>query len=166
MDSVSISLFQHRRIRLTQPRTLNLTRLKLASDFLLCSPSTISTRTPTTYRTYVPTATTSLLFVSDVPKSWTWRSTDLQPVYTDFVVSHIIPLDHLKELKARHNLWLNTNRVQMLVYEDGCKNLERVDFRGSGMQKDPIWAVKGSRKDVRGFLVDFWRNGGYVGRMG
>jgi hypothetical protein len=151
------------RSSLTQTRSLDLTQLKLASDFLLCSPDpkfNSATSPPTTNPRHIPTTTTGLLFVSDVPKSWNWNTPDLQAIYTDFVVSHITPLDELVELKFKDTLWLSIERAQTLL--DACKSLERVDFRGSSMVNDPYWAIKGTKQEAKEAVDGLLQKGGFV----
>lgn len=58
-------------------------------------------------------------------------------------------IDSLESLKAKNCLWLTTRRVKTLCGEQGPERLVKVDFRGSGMQKDARWAVQDSRESVR-----------------
>ncbi|TAQ91466.1 hypothetical protein B7494_g169 [Chlorociboria aeruginascens] len=120
-------------------RKVNFSRLQVASDFSILSPA------------YPASSTTSLIFVSDVPKSWTWRSSELTPIYADEIISWLKGLAELEVMKAKNFLWLNTQRVAVLMSE--CRALRKVDFRESGMQRDVRWAVKGSKEEVARIVV-------------
>ncbi|CAG8952323.1 hypothetical protein HYFRA_00001068 [Hymenoscyphus fraxineus] len=87
----------------TSLKALNLSRLQLAGDFLVLSPL------------FPPTATTKMVFVSDVPKSWTWASDDLKPVYADDIIRAIVGLSELEVLKARACI-THINDVLFLPY--------------------------------------------------
>jgi hypothetical protein len=120
---------------------LNLSRLQLAADFLVASPATSK----------------GLLFVSDVPKSWTWTSSELVAVGADEVVRWVCGLGELGALKARGCVWLTTVRVGRLM-ENAGEALLKVDFRESGMQKDARWAVRGSRGEVERIVKEVLEN--------
>lgn len=77
----------------------------------------------------------------------------MQPIYADFIVSHLVTLNFLEELKATNCLWLNTDRVKRLCGDDGPERLVKVDFREGGMEKAVCWAVRGTKEQVRN-LVD------------
>ncbi|RDL38526.1 uncharacterized protein BP5553_02866 [Venustampulla echinocandica] len=126
-------------------RKLNLSRVQLAADFLVSNPL------------FKPTATQGLLFVSDVPKSWTWASSDLQPVYAEEVVRWVCRLVELESLNARACLWLTTVRVEKLM-SSAQNSLKRVDFRESGMQKEVRWALKGNKSEVERIVREVIQN--------
>ncbi|KAF4627929.1 hypothetical protein G7Y89_g10221 [Cudoniella acicularis] len=106
-------------------RKLNLSRVQLAADFLVRSPL------------FKSDTTEGLLFVSDVPKSWTWASSDLTPVYADEVVRWVL----MRGERMRRD-----------------RGLSRVDFRESGMTKDIRWAVKGTRDEVEKIVKEVVEN--------
>lgn len=126
----------------------------MAGDFLVLS------------KLFPPTASTNLIFVSDVPKSWTWANDDLKPFYADDIVRVIVKLNELEVLKARACTWLTTLRVEKLMVEasrgeewqEGEGGLRKVDFRESGMQKDVRWAVEGTREDVERIVKEVVEN--------
>jgi hypothetical protein len=116
-------------------KKVNLSRVQIASDFIVASPE------------HPATADSGLIYVSDVPKSWTWHSSELAPIYADEIVSWLTRLDGLEVVTAKSCLWLTTARVERFLRESGEK-LGKVDFRESGMKKEVRWAVKGKRRAV------------------
>lgn len=150
----------------TRLQRLNLSRLQLASDFIVISPYHPSSLLPSHDNDIwgTPFPASNLTFVSDVPKSWTWQSSELVAVYADEIIAWLERLGDLESLKARGCVWLTTDRLLKLFGEvpggnrdeSGAKGdgtamreerrkpgLKRVDFRESGMQKDVRWAIKG-----------------------
>jgi hypothetical protein len=142
---VPIGALSHVFAACSKLKKLNLSRLQLAADFLVAS------------RSFKATSSTGLLFVSDVPKSWTWTSNELVAVGADEVVRLVCQLRELGTLKARGCVWLSTVRVERLMGGAG-EALERVDFRESGMQKDVRWAARGSRGEVERIVREVIEN--------
>lgn len=107
---------------------------------------------------YPATATKSMIFVSDVPRSWTQASTEVQPISADAIIQHLTTLPHLEKLDIRNAKWLSVENVKSILMD--CPGLMTINFVGSGtVVKDPNrvvggpeesspWAIKGSRKDV------------------
>lgn len=123
-------------------RKLNFSGVPLAADYSVLRTNTSS---------YTPVSFTGLLFVSDVPKSFTWKEGDTKPLHvTTDLVDAIIKLKYITQLKIKGGLWVTRDAATRLVEE--CKKLERVDFRECGMYKGNRWAVKGQRDEVRGVL--------------
>lgn len=123
-------------------RKLNFSNVPLAADYSVLRTNTSS---------YTPVAFTGLLFVSDVPKSFTWKEGDTKPLHvTTDLVDAIIKLKYLTQLKIKGGLWVTRDAATRLV--EDCKKLQRVDFRECGMYKGNRWAVKGQRDEVRGVL--------------
>lgn len=123
-------------------RKLNFSGVPLAADYSVLRTNTSS---------YTSVAFTGLLFVSDVPKSFTWKEGDTKPLHvTTDLVDAITKLKYLTQLKIKGGLWVTRDAATKLVEE--CKKLERVDFRECGMYKGNRWAVKGQRNEVRGVL--------------
>ncbi|KAG0647912.1 F-box [Hyphodiscus hymeniophilus] len=136
-------------------RKLDLTSLKLASDFLIASPYDTNHSHAIEHEIYKANSTSGLLFVSDVPNSWSWSSTELQPLYLDFIISHLVQLEHLETFNARNALWVTKQRVKrilgMVPGEQGCPALKQADFRDAGiMEKNACWARKGTADELRG----------------
>lgn len=123
-------------------KTLNFSGVPLAADYSVLRTNTSS---------YTPVAFTGLLFVSDVPKSFTWKEGDTKPLQPDTdLVNAIVKLKCLTKLKIKGGLWVSRDVATRLVEE--CKELEKVDFRECGMHKVSRWAVKGLRNEVKGIL--------------
>lgn len=126
-------------------RVVNLSRCQLADDHLVQDVD------------YPPNAWTGLIYVSDVPKSWTskswtWKSDELRPVYNMHVVEQLVKLEHLETIIAANWVGLSTGMVRELV-NLGQGSLEKVDFMGSGLEKEKAWAIKGSRKEVKEIIA-------------
>jgi len=98
---------------------INFSRLQLASDFVVIAPkyarnsSTISSIPAAAHLPYpnyflvVPDQHNAPVhFVSDVPKSWTWHSSELKPIYADVIVRFMCKLKELESVKAKNCVWL------------------------------------------------------------
>ncbi|PSS22845.1 hypothetical protein M430DRAFT_48475 [Amorphotheca resinae ATCC 22711] len=133
-------------------RKINISRLQLASDFLLRPPE------------YPNSQPHSQIFVSDIPPSWTWQYSEAIPLYADEIISYILKLPYLESVTARNCLWLTTSRVGRLMREAG-ESLRSVDFRESGMQKDVRWAIRGGREEVLRIVEEVVRNTGDLTMM-
>lgn len=66
-------------------------------------------------------------------------------------------LHDLEFLEAQRCVWLNVDRVKAILREAQrpvlkkdriVKGMQIVDFRGSGMEKNAVWQVKGARDVV------------------
>jgi len=137
---------------------LNLSRLQLAADFLVCSPNAPRSLVPPTCQADTSShGKRKKVYVSDVPKSWSWESGELLPISADHILTSILSLPSLESLKAKNCLWLTTARVERMMKEVGDRLLW-VDFRESGMQKDVRWAVKGTRAEVEKIVAEVIRN--------
>jgi len=99
-----------------------------------------------------------MVFVSDVPRSWTKASREVQPISTDAIIQYLTNLPHLEKLDIRNAKWLSAENVKSILMD--CPGLMTINFVGSGtIAEDPNrvaggpeesvpWAIKGSRKDV------------------
>lgn len=139
---VPIGALIHLLTACTYIRKLNFSSVPLAADYSVLRTNTSS---------YTPVAFTGLLFVSDVPKSFTWKEGDTKPLHaaTD-LVDAIVKLKCLTTLKIKGGLWVTRDAATTLVEE--CVKLQKVDFRECGMYKGNRWAVKGERAKVREVL--------------
>lgn len=100
---------------------------------------------------YPLTAYTGLLFVSDVPKSWTWRDTDsLAKISIHELAENTAQLPLLDNIRIRGSYWLCAEDVKIVLYNS--KMLQRVDFRGSGMGIGLPWAVEGVAEVVKSIV--------------
>ena len=98
-----------------------------------------------------PTAFTKLIFVSDVPKSWTWHANEIHPISGTNIAESIVKLPQLESLRIKKGIWLSTDLVTILVRR--CSKLEKVNFKGSGMMQGMKWAIKGSRDELLQILM-------------
>ncbi len=131
-------------------RRVNLHFKSVLEDFVVTSTA------------FPATAASSMVFVSDVPRSWTQSSTEVYPISTDAITQHLTNLPHLEKLDIRNAKWLSTDNVESILF--GCAILTTINFLGSGSSvDDPIyveggpeariaWAIKGTRKDVAKIL--------------
>jgi hypothetical protein len=139
-------------------RHLNLSKLQLASDFVVQSPSISrpSSKQVTSPNFYVcepEQSKATITFVSDVPKSWTWTYSELIPIYTDQILGLICQMTELESITAQHAVWLSTRRVKRLMKDarrngPGMKGLTKLDFRNSGLHKGLGWAIEASRDEI------------------
>ncbi|KAK9468996.1 hypothetical protein V1512DRAFT_258383 [Lipomyces arxii] len=123
---------------------IDLSYLPMAADYFVTS------------RKYKPTAFTSLLFVSDVPKSYTWRENETVQVHAAReLVSALLDLRELRSLKLRNLVWINKDVIKRIVGHERVKTtLEFVDFRECGMTRGKAWALAGNVSDFEGKLED------------
>lgn len=120
-------------------RKIDMSYLSLAADYAILPSSK------------APTAFTKLIFVSDVPKSWTWRTTEIQSISGTNIVESIVKLPQLESIRIKKGVWLSTDLITTLVRR--CPKLETVNFKGSGMAQGMKWAIKGSRDELRQILM-------------
>jgi hypothetical protein len=84
--------------------------------------------------TFHPTAFTNLLFISDVPKSNTWRGAEFRILRFEEFVNAICELPELEVLNLRRAVWLKRILAEELVRRaGGTIGLRRIDFTGCGM---------------------------------
>ena len=126
------------RDKLTGSRKLDLSYLSIAADYAIKTSS------------HPPTAFTSLIFVSDVPKSWTWRPKDLQQVHGKDIVDYMTNLPQLERVRIKKGFWLSTELVKRMV--DECGRLQMLNLRESGMKQKMPWAIKGTREKLKEVL--------------
>lgn len=117
---------------LTTQRKVTLSVTNVVEDWLIRST------------VYPPTASSRLIFASDVPFSWTYKSRDVKFIPPYAIVQYLIrlPVEHLSINKAS---WLSEFNARELV--TGCRELEMTDFRDSGA-KGARWAIKGTNHEV------------------
>ncbi|KAK9240251.1 hypothetical protein V1525DRAFT_224883 [Lipomyces kononenkoae] len=112
---------------------INLSYLPLAADYYVTS------------RKYKPTAFTNLLFVSDVPKSYTWREHEtVQVLAGRELVGAIMELRELQTLELRNLVWITKDIISRIVGHDRLRRtLTYIDARESGMTRGRPWALAG-----------------------
>ncbi|KAI9713309.1 MAG: hypothetical protein M1812_006668 [Candelaria pacifica] len=119
-------------------KTIDLSYLSIAADYRINSSA------------YPATAFTSLIFVSDVPKSWTWAPTETTPLSGADIVDSIIQQPLLESIRIKKGLWLSTELITRIVND--CPRLQRLSLRQSGMRQGASWAIKGSKDEVAAIL--------------
>ncbi|KAK9350693.1 hypothetical protein V1523DRAFT_418981 [Lipomyces doorenjongii] len=123
---------------------INLSYLPLAADYFVTS------------RKHKPTAFTNLLFVSDVPKSYTWREHEtVQVLAGRELVSAILELRELQTLELRNLVWITKDIISRIVEHERFKQtLTYVDVRESGMSRGRPWALAGRLEVFSAALQD------------
>ncbi|KAI9702093.1 MAG: hypothetical protein M1836_001437 [Candelina mexicana] len=119
-------------------KTIDLSYLSIAADYRISTPI------------YPPTTFTSLIFVSDVPKSWTWAQNETKPLSGTDIVDSITRQPLLEKLRIKKGLWLSTELITRIV--DECPRLQRLSLRESGMRQGACWAIKGSKDEIAAVL--------------
>ena len=96
---------------------------------------------------YIPTALSSMIFVSDVTRSWTHNSTEIELITSDFIIRQLPLLQYLHKIDICDASWLTTENVETIL--SGCPNLKDINFLGSGNSMATIpWAIRGSRMEI------------------
>ncbi|KAL9134400.1 MAG: hypothetical protein Q9175_004411 [Cornicularia normoerica] len=113
---------------------------------------------------YPSSAISGLVFGSDLARSWTQGSADVESVRPDFLILYLTSLFKLENVQVRNAPWLTGADVQGILRN--CPRVKKVDFRGSGkLMRDQAlvvsgktakweihWAIKGSRKECAATL--------------
>ena len=122
----------------TNVRSINLNDLHITADYVIL-PSAPPPRwkpllpinKPPTYH---PTAFTNLLFISDVPRSHTWRGAEFRTLRDNEFVNAICSLDELEVLNLRRAVWMKRSFAEEIVkWAGGDIGLRKVNFTGCGM---------------------------------
>ncbi|KAL7275134.1 hypothetical protein RUND412_001953 [Rhizina undulata] len=134
----------------TYIRELDLSGVPLAADYRVLRGNKDG---------FTPTAFTGLLFVSDVPKSFTWKEGDTESLNaaTD-LTNAITELKCLRSLKLVGGLWVTLDAARKLV--NGCPRLQELDFTECGMCKRSPWAVQGTKEGLRAIIEEKQKKGG------
>ena len=128
-------------------RKFKLSFSALTSDDLIESPK------------YPSSAFSNLVFGSDLARSWTQGSADVELVQPNSFIQHLPGLLKLEAVQIQHAPWLTGEDVQGILRS--CPRLRKVDFRHSGkllrdqalvisgktVKWDIPWAMKGSREE-------------------
>ena len=113
---------------------------------------------------YPSSAISGMVFGSDIARSWTQGSADVQSVPPNFLIRHLPSLLNLRKIQIQDAPWLSGEDVHFLLWN--CPRVSKVDFRHSGklridhalvvsrkMARWAIpWAMKGSRKECAAIL--------------
>jgi len=146
----------------TKIKRLNMSRLHLASDFMIknsANPSSTQSNSQSSNQSSFEPAydESTITFVSDVSNSWAWKHSELQAVYANSLLDLIGQLRELETFTARDTRWLSTTRVKRFMKEaqragTGVRGLRLVDFTDSGMESGLPWAIKGTREKVESIV--------------
>ena len=113
---------------------------------------------------YLPSPLSGMLFSSDLARSWTQGSADVESVQPSFLIRHLTNLPNLERVRIQNAPWLTEEDVEGIVW--GCPRLMDVDFRHCGRRmrdQDLLisgkaakwefpWAMKGSREQCAATL--------------
>lgn len=98
-----------------------------------------------------------MIYVSDIPKAWTWKAIELRTISNIYIIDQLRKLPQLHTVIASNLSSVSTVMVQELV--EYSPSLKWVDFRDSGMRRDLPWAIEGSRDELRKILKDMNEGG-------
>ena len=115
---------------------------------------------------YSPSAISGMIFGSDLARSWTQGSADVESVQPSFLIRHLPNLLNLERVRIQNAPWLTEEDVQIILWS--CPRLREVDFRHSGqLMRDQglvisgntakweiPWATKGSKEQCAATLSD------------
>ena len=151
----------------TEVRIINLNDLHISADYIVLPSASAPRRKPllpsrNKQPTYHPTAFTNLLFISDVPRSNTWHSTEFRTLRYEEFVNALCSLQELEILSLRKAVWIKRLFAEEIVRRAGGElGLRKVNFTGCGM--DPThqsWTKKwiARRNDsIRSLIIfDLW----------
>ena len=152
-DQVTLLGLASRNHLLISGREFKLTFAALTNDNLIESPS------------YPSSAISNLIFGSDLARSWTQGSADVELVQPNFLLQHLPGLLELEAVRIQHAPWLTGEDVQGILRS--CPRLRKVDFRHSGtLPRDQAvvisgktvkweipWAMKGSSKECAATIL-------------
>ncbi|KAF8449777.1 hypothetical protein BGX38DRAFT_527677 [Terfezia claveryi] len=127
-------------------RKIDLSNVSLAADYFISKLGSHRTG-------YHPTTFTSLLFVSDVPKSFTWQEGDTRPLSCSIdLVNAFTNLHGLKHINLRGGVWVTRDVAERIV--EGSKAVQFMDLRKCGMYRERKWTVTGGRMEIGRLIVE------------
>jgi len=133
--------------RLTH-RIVDLNNLHISADYVIlpsAPPPRWKPLIPSLHKppTYHPTAFTNELFISDVPKSHTWRGAEFRTLKYEEFVDALCCLPDLESLALRRAVWLKRVFAEEIVRRAGGEQgLRRVNFTACGMTPRSSWTKK------------------------
>src|SRR5271163_1852834 len=129
-------------------RIIDLNDLHISADYVIlpsAPPPRWKPLIPSLHKppTYHPTAFTNLLFISDVPKSHTWRGAEFRTLKYEEFVDALCSLPDLESLSLRRAVWLKRVFAEEIVRRAGGEQgLRRVNFTACGMTPRSSWTKK------------------------
>lgn len=126
--------------------TVNISKVQLAEDFEIND------------KMYPPSTWTGSIYVSDVPKSWTWNSDGIKSINNTIIIDHLVKLEHLETVIANNSIFLSTKMIRNLV-DGSADRLKYLDFKDSGLEREKPWAIKGTGEEVKKVIREMEKNG-------
>jgi hypothetical protein len=147
----------------TEFRIINLNNLHISADYVIlpsAPPPRWKPLLPSLHKppTYEPTAFTNLLFISDVPKSNTWRGAEFRSLRHEEFVDALCSLEELEVLSLCRAVWLKRSFAEEIVRRAGGEQgLRKVNFTGCGMSRSHVnwtkrWTAR-RNESVRSLLI-------------
>jgi hypothetical protein len=148
----------------TYSRIISLNDLHIAADYVIlpsAPPPRWKPLLPSLHKppTYHPTAFTDLLFISDVPRSNTWRGAEFRSLRYEEFVNAMCGLEDLEELSLRRAVWIKRLFAEEIVRRAGGEiGLRKVNFTGCGMNPGRMgwtrkWTAKRGEDSVRSLII-------------
>ncbi len=123
---IPMGLLLHLLTSCTSLQYLILPPISVSPDYFVLSHKKSSTGPPTAF--------TGLLFVSDVPKNYTWLSGETKEVTASHIMSALTNLKHLRGLKIEKEMWISENSAKGLIRSKDIESWEYIEFRGCGYE--------------------------------
>ncbi len=90
------------------------------------------------------------IYVSDVPRTYTWEDTDITAISSNDIVKLLISLKYLKHLSLCNLTWLTQSTIEDIVVNSKAAErgyLQYINASDSGMQRGLYWATRGHPAD-------------------
>ena len=111
---------------------------------------------------YPPTASSSMIFESDVPASWTHRSAETSIIKFDRIIEYLTRLPHLEKLTMRTVVGLSMAHIVGLITRgskftelelsnSGYKSTHKLEILLSGLVttgNEYTWSLKATRSEL------------------
>ena len=112
---------------------------------------------------YPPTASSSMIFESDVPASWTHGSAETSIIKFDRVIEHVTRLQHLEKLTMRTVVGLSMAHIvgfitrgsqftELELSASGYKSNHKLEILLSGLVtigNEYTWSLKATKSELR-----------------
>ena len=111
---------------------------------------------------YPPTASSSMIFESDVPASWTHRSAETSIIKFDRIIEYVTRLQHLEKITMRTVVGLSMAHIVGLVTrgskltelelsDSGYKSTHKLEILLSGLVttgNECTWSLKATKSEL------------------